>query len=77
MREKPIITPVTGLPLINYEPTKQNNYVRNDRLIHHENQINAVMLAIKPGILNICFSKYSKEQMIDYLIKIKNKDVHT
>lgn len=34
------------------------------------------MLGIKPGLCNICCSKYNKEQISEYLLKIKNMDVY-
>lgn len=72
-RDKPIISPVSGKPLLNYHPFRFNSYIRSDRILEHELQINAVMLAIKPGLFNICFRKYSKEIVMKYLLKIKNK----
>jgi hypothetical protein len=73
--DKPLISPVSGKPLINYQPFRFNSYIRTDRILEHEYQINAVMMAIKPGCCNICFSKYSKEIVMQYLLKIKNKNV--
>lgn len=32
-------------------------------------------MAIKPGLCNICMSKYTKDQIKKYLLKIKNMDV--
>ena len=43
LRDKPIISPVTGKPLINNSPLKYNSYIRTDQIIEHEDQINAVM----------------------------------
>jgi len=77
LRDKPIISPVTGKPLINYSPLKYNSYIRTDRIIEHEDQINAVMQAIKPGLCSICFRKYSKELVIEYLLILKDKDVNS
>ena len=34
------------------------------------------MTAIKPGICSICFRKFSKEIVIQYLLRLKDKNVH-
>ena len=61
--------------MVHYEPCRFNSYIRSDRILDHEYQINAVMTAIKPGCCNICFRKYSKEIVVQYLLKIKNTNV--
>lgn len=76
-RTKPIISPVTGRPLINYKPIKNEHYICSDKIVDHELQINAVMLAMKPGYCNICFRMYSKDIIKQYLLDIKNRNVKT
>ena len=61
LRDKPLISPVTGQPLASYEPVRVSQHLRSDKIIHHHDQVNAVMLAIKPGLCNVCLSRYTKQ----------------
>ena len=33
------------------------------------------MMAIKPGIFNICTKQYNKQMILEYLTDVRNKDV--
>lgn len=48
----------------------------NERVRHHEMAINAVMIAIKPGILDIMFTKFDKAMIKKYLMKVKASVFH-
>jgi hypothetical protein len=50
----------------------KNNYTKDELLIHME-EINAVMVAIKPGFFSIFTSKYNYEMLRDFLLDLKNK----
>ena len=43
----------------------------NEKVRSHEMSINAVLVAIKPGIFDIIFTKFDKEMIKSYLKKIK------
>lgn len=43
----------------------------NEKIRSHEQSINAVMVAIKPGIFDILFTKFDEKMIRNYLIKIK------
>jgi hypothetical protein len=44
-----------------------------DAILMRQNEINAVMNSIKPGLLSIFSKKFNKEMIRQYLIKIKHK----
>ena len=77
LRERPIVSPVTGKPLMSYETVRTNSHYRPHRIVAHERQVNSVMMAIKPGYCNVCCQKFNKDQIIKYILSIKNKDVHS
>lgn len=60
MQEREAMSPLTGKPLINYETVKQNKHFKKSHILLHQEQINAVMMAIKPGYLSIYCQKYTK-----------------
>jgi len=44
-----------------------------DAILMRQNEINAVMCYIKPGLFSIFAERYSKEMIKQYLVEIKNK----
>ena len=64
LQNQNIMSPLTGLPLSSYEPVRHNKHYKATHIVLHQDQINAVMMAIKPGYFNIYCKKYS-----NYLIK--------
>lgn len=69
------MSPLTGLPLSSYEPVRRNKHYKPTHILLHQDQVNAVMMAIKPGYHNIYCKKYSKEMVLDYLDRIRTEDV--
>jgi hypothetical protein len=44
-----------------------------DAILMRQNEINAVMNYVKPGLLSIFARKFSKDMLKEYLMKVKNK----
>ena len=65
--DKNLVSPLTGQPLTYYQTVKSNNHYKPSGFLRHQDQINAVMMAIKPGFFNIYFKKYDKEMVLQYL----------
>lgn len=75
LHEKPVVSPVTGMPYRDYDPVIYGKHIKKSRLLAHESHINAVMMAIKPGILMICCKKYNQKMISDYFEQVKNRDI--
>jgi len=45
-------------------------------VLNHSENINAIMLAIKPGICSIFAKKYNKDMVYQYLHKLKHEQEH-
>ena len=69
------ISPLSGLSLRKYETVKENNHFKKGHILVHQDQVNAVMMAIKPGFLSIYCQKYTKNMVLDYLWRIRETDV--
>jgi len=50
-------------------------HLKKSCILTQEEQINAVMLAMKPGLCNIFFQKYDMDRVLNYINKIKAKNV--
>lgn len=48
----------------------KKNYSKKELLVHQE-QINSVMMTIKPGFFAIFASVYTKKMLFDYLFSLK------
>jgi hypothetical protein len=48
----------------------KKNYTKRELLLHQE-QINAVMMTIKPGLFTIFTKGYTKKMLFDYLFNLK------
>lgn len=75
LRDRPIISPVTGKPLINYQPVRLNRYFIPNKIMKHEQMVNSVAFAIKPGYCSVMCQKFTREQIVNYLLKVKSKNV--
>ena len=47
--------------------------VKDSNIISHSENVNAVMLAIKPGVCSILAKKFSKEMVYNYLHGVKHE----
>jgi hypothetical protein len=56
---------------------KVKNKHAKDAILMRQNEINAVMNRIKPGLLSIFARKFTKERIMDYLVKVRNKTLDT
>lgn len=52
---------------------KVKNKHAKDAILMRQNEINAVMNCIKPGLLSIFSRKFTRERIMDYLVKVKDK----
>lgn len=48
------------------------NYTKEELLVHME-EINAIMVTIKPGFFSIFTSRYTYEMVLKYLLGVKNR----
>lgn len=58
--DKNVISPITGKPLTDYECVKEHQHFKKSHIMIHQEHVNAVMMAIKPGICSIWCQKYNK-----------------
>ena len=55
--------------------TKDGVYLQQKNIMKHEDQVNAIRMAIKPGFLNIFCKLYTFEMIVAYFIQIKQKKI--
>ena len=75
LQAKDVVSPLTGKPLSSYEPVKDKQQFKKTHIMIHQDHINTVMMAIKPGYLRIYCQKYSKEMVLNYLSRVRSTDV--
>jgi hypothetical protein len=46
---------------------------KSSRLLEHHEQINAILIAIKPGLFENCLINYSKVKIKEYIKSIRNE----
>ena len=53
MRDKPVISPITGKPLSEYKNLTSNRHLTESNFKLHQQHIDAIMMTIKPGVCSI------------------------
>ena len=48
--------------------------IKPEDIIQHEEQINTILIQIKPGIYDHFFKKHTKEMMKNYFRELRNKE---
>ena len=81
MQNRNLLSPLTGKPLASYEPVKDSQRFKQTHITIHSAQMNAAMLAIKPGfkvsyahfLFSFCM-RYNKNMVFKYLKTIREAD---
>ena len=71
LQSRNMASPLTGLPLNSYDTVKHNKHFKQSHIVLHQDQINAVMMAIKPNYYSMCLQKYTKHMLYDYLYRLR------